>query len=321
MIWVSGLASVAAVEARTASVRSCEANPSGAGFTGRCASRRCSRTSSTGARATWSDGARGLVNASWRMRFIAVALPVIGGGLAHWLDPKRRARRALDRRAGEAVGRAIREEQVRSSASLSARAGNLTARFTGRKCMCFRCVVEKTARTVSRGEMLVEHALPFVPRGGWRRSERRGPVPSRFTNRLPGRGRPVASARHAGEVYRVSLTNSVGQRRRAGVLRGRPRGRRSRSGCSGVPTSPSIRAVRSERRRDLHIFRVFEREAGRHGALERHRRARRRSAAVEARRAQWHVGARPDALLAERRELARAGGEAAPRGPRCRRGR
>jgi hypothetical protein len=95
--------------------------------------------------------------------YLVTLVPAIGGGLAWWLDPKRRAQSALARAKEKPLGAVVEGDHVRVLGVARRGPKSLTAHFSGRRCIAFRSIVEEYPEDGSTKEILrVEHALPFV---------------------------------------------------------------------------------------------------------------------------------------------------------------
>jgi hypothetical protein len=192
--------------------------------------------------------------AAW---LVWVTLPVVGAGLAHWLDPKRRARRALDRATAKPLGAVVEGDQVRVLGVARRGRGTLTAHFSGRKCIAFRCVVEEYKEGVPREILLVEHALPFVLAADGVEASVDGPflLGLQIDHRVEGG--PSREVLDTLAKYGVSPTDGAGRERRleyyeAVLEDGDPVWVFGRARVAVDPRG------RSEELRGLPILRIFE---------------------------------------------------------------
>jgi len=93
-------------------------------------------------------------------QLVAMGMPAVGYALAWWMQPKRRARRALDRVATRFLGDVRHEEHARITGIARRLRETLVAPVTGRRCIGYRFVIEERG---SEGWSVVAHGWRCVP--------------------------------------------------------------------------------------------------------------------------------------------------------------
>jgi len=94
------------------------------------------------------------------LQLVAMGLPVVGYGMAWWMQPKRRARRALDRAAPRFLGDVRHLEDARITGVARRLRETLVSPVTGRSCLGYRFVIEERG---SEGWSVVAHGWRCVP--------------------------------------------------------------------------------------------------------------------------------------------------------------
>jgi hypothetical protein len=95
------------------------------------------------------------MNVGPAVQLVALGLPLIGYALAWWLQPKRRARRELERAHGKHLGELRDGDRVRVTGVARRLKETLISPVTGRACIGFRFVIE--ASTMGADWMVVVH--------------------------------------------------------------------------------------------------------------------------------------------------------------------
>ena len=94
------------------------------------------------------------------LQLVAMGLPVVGYGMAWWMQPKRRARRALDRAAPRFLGDVRHLEDARITGVARRLRETLVSPVTGRSCLGDRFVIEERG---SEGWSVGAHGWRCVP--------------------------------------------------------------------------------------------------------------------------------------------------------------